>query len=172
MNMNTSTVKLHSFDYAQLKTYTTAAIFILGNIALPQLCHLVPNGGHIFLPIYFFTLLGAYKYGWRVGLLTAVLSPVINSALFGMPAVAALPVIMFKSVVLALAAGYAAAHFKRVSLPIMAGVVLFYQIVGSAFEWAFTGSFTEGVRDFATGAAGMVLQIVGCWAIIRYMLKK
>ena len=170
--METTSGKFYSLTARQAKTYLTAALFIAGNIALPQLCHLVPDGGRMLLPIYFFTLLGAYKYGWRVGLLTAVLSPVINSALFGMPAVAALPVIMFKSVVLALAAGYAAAHFKRVSLPIMAGVVLFYQIVGSAFECAFTGSFTEGVRDFATGAAGMVLQIVGCWAIIRYMLKK
>lgn len=49
--MNSSTVKLYSFDYVQLKTYTTAALFILGNIALPQLCHLVPDGGHILLPI-------------------------------------------------------------------------------------------------------------------------
>lgn len=170
--MNTSTVKLYSFDYAELKTYSTAALFILGNIALPQLCHLVPDGGRILLPIYFFTLLGAYKYGWRVGLLTALLSPLLNSAIFGMPAVAALPVILFKSVVLALAAGFAASHFKKASLPIIAGVVLFYQIVGSAFEWAFTGSFVEGVRDFTRGIAGMAIQIFGCWAIIRCILKR
>ena len=170
--MNTSTVKLYSFDYAELKTYSTAALFILGNIALPQLCHLVPDGGRILLPIYFFTLLGAYKYGWRVGLLTALLSPLLNSAIFGMPAVAALPVILFKSVVLAFAAGFAASHFKKVSLPIIAGVVLFYQIVGSAFEWAFTGSFVEGVRDFTRGIAGMAIQIFGCWAIIRCILKR
>lgn len=170
--MNTSTVKLYSFDYAELKTYSTAALFILGNIALPQLCHLVPDGGRILLPIYFFTLLGAYKYGWRVGLLTALLSPLLNSAIFGMPVVAALPVILFKSVVLALAAGFAASHFKKASLPIIAGVVLFYQIVGSAFEWAFTGSFVEGVRDFTRGIAGMAIQIFGCWAIIRCILKR
>lgn len=170
--MNTSTVKLYSLDYAQVRTYSTAAMFILGNIALPQLCHLIPDGGHMLLPIYFFTLLGAYKYGWRVGLLTALLSPVLNSAIFGMPAVAALPVIICKSVILALAAGFAAAHFRKVSLPIIAGVVLFYQLVGSAFEWAFTGSFIEGARDFTTGLAGMVLQIFGCWAIIRFVIRK
>ena len=55
-----------------------------GNIVLPQLCHLVPQG-LILLPIYFFTLIGAYKYGWQVGLLTAVLSPLANHLLFGMP---------------------------------------------------------------------------------------
>ena len=82
------TVKLYSLNYTESRTYVAAALFIVGNIVLPQLFHLIPKGGPIFLPIYFFTLIGAYKYGWRVGLLTAVLSPLVNSALFGMPAAA------------------------------------------------------------------------------------
>lgn len=101
---------------------------------LPQICHLVPQGGLRWLPIYFFTLVGAYKYGWRVGLLTAVLSPVVNSALFGMPAAAALPAILLKSVLLAAAAGFAARRFGRTTLPLLAGVVLFYQTAG--WRWA------------------------------------
>ena len=170
--MNTSSVKLYSLNYAQAKTYAAAALFVLGNIALPQLCHLIPDGGRIFLPIYFFTLLGACKYGWRVGLLTALLSPLLNSALFGMPALAALPVIMFKSVTLALAGGFAVAHFKKVLLPVVAGIVLSGQIVGSLFEWAFTGSFAAAAGDFTTGLPGIVLQIFGCWAIIRFVIRK
>ena len=86
----TTAVNLYSYDFAQKKTYLFAALFILGNIVVPQLCHLIPGGGLMFLPIYFFTLIGAYKYGWKVGLLTAVLSPLVNSALFGMPAAPAL----------------------------------------------------------------------------------
>lgn len=39
----------------------------------------------MFLPIYFFTLVAAFRCGWKVGLLTAVLSPVVNCLLFGMP---------------------------------------------------------------------------------------
>ena len=65
------------------------------------------------LPIYFFTLVGAYKYGWRTGLLTALASPLVNAALFGMPAVTALPAILVKSALLAGAAGYAARRFNR-----------------------------------------------------------
>lgn len=84
------------------------------------------------LPIYFFTLVGAYKYGWRTGLLTALASPLVNAALFGMPAVTALPAILAKSALLAGAAGYAARRFNRVSVALLAAVVLFYQIVGSA----------------------------------------
>ena len=95
--METKTVKLYSLDYSNAKTYLMAALFIAGNMALPQLFHLIPQGGITWLPIYFFTLIGAYKFGWKVGLLTAVLSPVINSLLFGMPLPAVLPAI-FQSI--------------------------------------------------------------------------
>lgn len=80
-----TTVKLYSLNYSNVKTYLAASLFIVGNILFPRLFHLIPLGGLTWLPIYFFTLIGAYKYGWKVGLLTAILSPVINSLLFGMP---------------------------------------------------------------------------------------
>ncbi|MDY6412355.1 MAG: ECF transporter S component, partial [Bacteroidales bacterium] len=104
MKSSTSNVALYQLSYNQVKTYLVAALFIIGNIALPQLCHLIPQGGLVFLPIYFFTLVAAYKYGFTVGLTTAVMSPLVNSALFGMPPVAMLPIILVKSVMLALAA--------------------------------------------------------------------
>ncbi|MDE6778577.1 MAG: ECF transporter S component [Alistipes sp.] len=169
--MKTMTVKLHSLDYGQAKTYLAATLFIAGNMALPQLCHLLPDGGRILLPIYFFTLLGAYKFGWKVGLLTAILSPVLNAALFGMPAAAALPTILVKSVLLAAIAGYAAHRTRRVTLAILAGVVLGAQAVGSLFEWAYTGSLLEAAQDFRLGAPGMLLQIVGVWAAIKYAIR-
>ena len=91
MQATRQNVQLYSLAYSDVKTYLFAAAFIIGNIALPQLCHLIPQGGFRFLPIYFFTLIAAYKYGWRVGLLTALASPILNSLLFGMPAASVLP---------------------------------------------------------------------------------
>lgn len=84
IQMETS-AKLYSLPFGNVKTYLFALLFVAGNIALPQLCHLVPAGGPTLLPIYFFTLIAAYKYGFKVGLLTAILSPVINHLLFAMP---------------------------------------------------------------------------------------
>ena len=78
--METS-VKLYSLPFGNVMTYLFVLLFVAGNIALPQLCHLVPAGGPTLLPIYFFTLIAAYKYGFKVGLLTALLSPVINHLL-------------------------------------------------------------------------------------------
>ena len=103
-------------SYRDSRAYMAAALFVAGNIVLPQLCHLVPQGGLVWLPIYFFTLVAAYKYGLTAGLLTAVASPVANSLLFGMPAAVMLPIILVKSVLLALAASFIASKVRGVAL--------------------------------------------------------
>lgn len=167
-----TTLRLQSLPFGNVKTYLAAALFIVGNIALPQMFHLVPNGGVTWLPIYFFTLVGAYKYGWRVGLLTALASPVVNAMLFGMPAVAALPAILLKSVLLALMAGFAAARFKKASIMLLAAVVLGYQAVGTLGEWMINGDFILACQDFRIGIPGMLLQIFGGWALINFFPKK
>ena len=169
--MKTSSVTLYSTGYRETRTYLAAALFAAGNIVLPQLCHLVQLGGPTMLPIYFFTLVGAYKYGWRVGLLTALLSPVVNSALFGMPAAAMLPVILLKSVLLAVAASLAARRAGRVTLPLLAGVVLFYQLFGSLGEWAWTGSAAAALQDIRIGLPGMLAQVFAGYAVLRYLLR-
>lgn len=171
-NVTTATVKLYSLGWREMRTYLFALLFIAGNIVLPQLCHLIPQGGLMLLPIYFFTLIAAYKFGLRVGLLTAVLSPLINSALFGMPAAAALPVITIKGVLLAAAAAWMASRSKGASLLALIGVVLGYQLVGGLIEWAMTGSIASALQDWKLGWPGMLLQAVGGWLIINSLLRK
>lgn len=170
--MRTTTVKLYSLEYNNSKTYLAALLFVLGNLAMPQLFHLIPQGGMVWQPIYFFTLVGAYKYGWRVGVLTAVLSPLVNSVLFGMPAMTVLPAILLKSTLLAVAAGYAASHFKKASVGLLFAVVLSYQIVGTLGEWGMTGDFWLAVQDFRIGIPGMLLQIFGGWLFINRILSR
>lgn len=168
--METS-AKLYSLPFGNVRTYLFALLFIVGNIALPQLCHLVPTGGPTLLPIYFFTLIAAYKYGFQVGLLTAILSPVINHLLFAMPAVTVLPAILIKSGLLAGAAALAARHVKSVSLLALLGVVLSYQVIGTAFEWALCGDFFLAVQDFHMGIPGMLIQWFGGYALLKVIAK-
>ncbi|MBD5312578.1 MAG: ECF transporter S component [Bacteroides sp.] len=167
-----NTIRLQSLPFSSVRTYLTAAIFILGNILLPQLFHLVPQGGVTWLPIYFFTLIAAYRYGWRVGLLTAVASPLVNSLIFGMPAVAGLPAIILKSILLASVAGYTAYRFRRVSIMLLTAVVLGYHLIGTLGEWALTGDFFLACQDFRIGIPGMLLQIIGGYFVIRYLIRK
>lgn len=166
-----TTAKLYSLNLSNTKTYLFATAFVIGNLLLPQLAHLVPQGGLILLPIYFFTLIAAYKYGIHVGLLTAVLSPLANNLLFGMPPSAMLPAIIIKSVILAAAAAVAAKHFGKVSLLGILLAILAYQIIGTGIEWAITQNFFTAIQDFRIGISGMLIQLVGGYFVLKALAK-
>ena len=152
-----STTKLYSLNYTNANTYLFAFVFIVGNVVLPQLCHLVHLGGPAMLPIYFFTLIGAYKYGFKVGMLTAVLSPLVNSFLFGMPSVTILPAILVKSVLLAFGGGiYGRSFSVKITIPALLGTVMAYQVVGTLIEWALVGDFYLAAQDFRIWNSGHV----------------
>lgn len=160
-------IRIYNYRLNELKTYLFAALFVTGNIVLPQLCHLLPNGGKILLPIYFFTLIASYKYGLRVGLLTAVLSPIVNSLLFGMPTTIVLPLILVKSIILAITASYVANKTKKVSLINLLMIILTYQLLGSLTEWAITSSLYIATQDFRIGIPGMILQLILSFLILN-----
>jgi hypothetical protein len=168
--MNT-TVKLYSLSYKETKTYLFASIFVAGNVVLPQLCHLLPGGGLTWLPIYFFTLIAAYKYGIGVGLLTAIASPLVNSLLFGMPLVAILPVIIIKSVLLAAGAAYAAHLSGKISFLAIVAAVAAYQAVGTLVEWAIVADFSKALQDLSIGYPGLLVQIFVGYAVLRALVK-
>lgn len=167
---NTLAIQKEQYGFGQMRTYLVAGLFIIGNIALPQLCHLMPGGGLIFLPIYFFTLIGAFKYGWKVGLLTAILSPLVNCALFGMPPVASLPAILVKSISLAIAAGIIGKYMKF-SIWSVALAVLAYQFVGMTFEFFTDFNLMHALQDVRIGWPGILIQIVGGYFLLRAISK-
>lgn len=170
MKTTTSTA-VYSLNYRESKTYAAAALFVVGNILLPQLCHLMPQGGLVWLPIYFFTLVAAYKYGLTAGLLTAVASPLVNSLLFGMPAAAVLPIILTKSVLLALAASFIASRVGRVAFWAVALAVVAYQGIGMLAEWGMTGSLTAALQDVRLGWPGILMQVFGGFAVMEIFKK-
>jgi hypothetical protein len=138
---------------------------------MPQLAHLILQGGYIFLPIYFFTLIAAYKYGINVGLLTAILSPLANNLLFGMPPSAVLPTIMIKSVILAIAAAVAAKKFGKVSIIGILIAIIAYQLIGTGIEWAMTQNFFAAMQDFRIGYPGMLIQLFGGFIVLQALAK-
>lgn len=165
-------IQRHSLSLGETRAWALAAIFICGNIILPQLCHLIPQGGLIWLPIYFFTLVGAYRYGLGVGLLTAIASPLVNSALFGMPAPEVVPVILVKSSLLALCGALAGARTEGQAK--LAGVLLAVvcaQTVGSLAEWAMTGSAATALQDLRLGWPGILAQIFGGYAAVKALRR-
>jgi thiamine transporter ThiT len=128
------------------------------------------SSGQIWLPIYFFTLIAAYRYGFAVGLTTAILSPILNSFLFGMPVMEILPVILAKSSLLAVFATIFAQKADKVSFWAILAVVASYQLIGSTIEGIGYG-FESAFNDFRFGFAGMILQVVGGYAVLKAITK-
>ena len=163
-----SSIRLYSLTYSETRTYLMAALFVACNIALPQLFHLIPQGGIIFSPLSLVIMAGAYKFGWRAALLAAVASPIVNHALFGMPAANVMTLMAVKLSLLAVVAGLAAQHFKSVSLLALLGVVLATKALDFLAEFVMTGSVAATINDFTIGWPGLLLQMFGTYAILKY----
>lgn len=164
MNRSSSILSL---PLNERRTYSTAALLVAGNILFPLLCHLVPHGGQMFLPIFFFTLVGAYKYGLVVGLATAVLSPILNALLTGMPSAAMLPPMLIQSVLLAALATLAACLTGRVSWVAIAVVVVLTQLLGLLFESLLMPTHAAFASALLFCVPGMLLQVVGGYCLIK-----
>ena len=164
-------IRLYSLSYSEIRTYLMAALFVACNILLPQLFHLIPQGGIIFAPLSLVILVGAYKFGWRMGLLAAVASPVVNHLLFGQPAAGVMALMTLKLALLAVMAGLTAQHFKHVSLLLIMGVVIAAELLGGLTELALTGGIAATLADFTIGWPGLLLQVFGTYAILRLWRK-
>ena len=101
--------------------------------------------------------------------MTAVASPLANSLLFGMPAAAMLPIILTKSVLLALAASFIASKVRGVALWAVALAVVAYQAVGTMAEWGMSGSLTAALQDIRLGWPGILVQIFGGYVVMKYL---
>lgn len=164
-----ASVRLYALNYDEVKTYLWAAVFVACNMVLPPLFHLIPQGGVIFSPLSLVILAGAYKFGWKAGLLAAVLSPMTNHIITGMPAMGVLEVMTMKLAVLAMVAGLVAQRFKSVSLALLVGVVLASKALGGFGELLLTGGIDATMADFIIGWPGLILQVVGAWLFVKYV---
>lgn len=145
----------------RLRALLWVTLFTAGNLLVPALVHGLPQGGSTWLPIYAFTLIGAYRYGWQVGLAVALLSPLANHLLTGMPPLAVLDAVLVKSVALALLAGLWAQSRRSVSLAGLLIVVAGYQVLGLAYESVRWGSVGTAAADTLRSWPGLAVQVVG-----------
>lgn len=159
--------RLYTLSFSESKTYLWASIFVVANLLLPQVAHLAPQGGIVFAPLSLVILAGAYKLGWKTGLLAALASPLVNHLAFGMPAWGMLPVMTLKLALLALAAGLIAQHFRRLTLPLLVSVVMMAELLGGLGELALTGDLSLTVNDFVIGWPGLLLQVLGTYAVVK-----
>ncbi|MEG1649577.1 MAG: ECF transporter S component [Rikenellaceae bacterium] len=166
----TTSLTVKTLSYKESKSYTLAFAFIAANVILPQLFHLLNFGGAAFLPILLFTLVAAATYGMTAGIVTAIFSPIISAALFGMPTPEMTTILISKGLTLALVLGYTANKFSKISIFSIVVAIAAYQIVGFVVSTAIFD------MKFATDAMlisypGVIMQLIGGYFLVKVISK-
>lgn len=154
---------VYTLKLTQTDAYLKSALFVAANLLLPYLFHLIPGGGIMFLPIYFFTLVAAQRYGYQVALLTAVMTPILGNLIGGAPAAAMIPDMLFKGGSLAMFGYFMAQKVENKFLASLTAVLASWAFVGLV-ELPFTGA-AYAFQDFVTGLPGMAMMVLGSWGI-------
>lgn len=162
-----SKYKIGQYSFTNYKLYLLTGFFVASNILLPLAFHVFGLGPRIFLPIYFFTLIAGLKFGWRAGLITGLLSPIINYYLTGMPLISMLPLVAFKGSILGLIGGILASRRKNMHLSDVLLVIFAYQLFGIIFGYFITKNTNIIFDDVLTGYPGLLLQLFGGYAILK-----
>jgi hypothetical protein len=154
-----------------LRLYGFVAAFAAGNLLLPLAVHTVPQGGLIFLPIFFCTLLAAYRFGMLAGVLTALASPLLNHALTGMPPSEMLFSVLAKSLVLAAFAAFLAMRTARLSPWWLLLAASGMQLAGLAIDIVRGGSLATGLDALRLGVPGVLIMGFGGYAVLRILAR-
>ena len=147
----------------EARLYLATAALVLGNVLLPWALHRIPDGGRMFLPLFFFTLIAGWRFGAKAGLLTGVLSPLANHVLTGLPPAAALQGLMLQSAFLGLLAALAARRCKPTWGP-MAAVVLLHQSL------LLLPAPAGALATLRLHLPAILLQLLGGYAVLRFVL--
>jgi hypothetical protein len=147
------------------RLYLASAALVLGNLLLPWALHRIPDAGRTFLPILFFTLIAGWRFGAKAGLLTGVLSPLANHLLTGMPPAPILQSLMLQSAVLGLLAAGIASRSRKLTLPLLALVVLLHQAL-ILLPTLFQAGLRPGLATFELRLPGILLQILGGFTLL------
>lgn len=137
-----------------------SVIFVALALALPLLAHQFNIAGQIYLPMHLFVFVAALLFGWRLGLVVGVLSPLANYFVSGMPLPVLLPQITMELGAYGLVAGLLRERGVNIWLALIAAMI--------AGRLALLG----GIAVFGSGAAwlGMIKTVKLGWPGILIQL--
>lgn len=159
-------INVLNFNYNNYELYMFSFLFTFGNVLLPILCHTFNLGGNIFLPIYFFTLIGAYKFGWKTGVIISVATPFLNYIITGMPTIELIPIVFAKGLFIVLSVYLLSNYTKEISLLNLALLVISYQIIGTIFQALWFMNASSALTSLFIAWPGMLIQIFLGYAVI------
>lgn len=160
-DITVASLRLRNLSFSDLRLYLFGAAFVIGNVVLPSFLHQFGMAGQVFLPLYFFSLVGGLAFGWRCGLLTGIMSPLVSFWLSGMPPVAILPFVVLKSALLGTIGGVAVT-IRPARFPLLAAFVAIVaaQLVGTAALFLKFHNLKQSTLDLAVGYPGLLFQLI------------
>ncbi len=153
---------------AERRTWLLAAAFVAGNLLFPQLCHLIPDGGKMLLPIMLFTLVSAARFGLQTGLLTAIASPLLSVAIFGSPSDTILTAVVIKSLIIAITFGLWRQYKGTFTLWNVVLLTLACQLICFPIEGVLLFGMARSWHELLISWPGMLLQVVAAMAALKY----
>jgi len=132
--------------YTEIRSYVFTGVFTLLAVAVPWGFHQFHLAGATFLPMHIFVLIAGLLFGWRVGLVVGLLTPLASYAVSGMPVLQILPQIVVELGVYGLVAGMLRERFNlRVAwallgamvagrLALCLGALVIYLILGEVYS--------------------------------------
>ncbi len=94
-----------ALKYSDIRSYILIALFVMLNVAVPWVFHQFHLAGATYLPMHLLILISGLAFGWRVGVIVGLLTPLASYAVSGMPVLPILPQVMVELSAYGLLAG-------------------------------------------------------------------
>lgn len=164
--------KPNVLTFRSFKLYLISISLTAANILLPLVFHQFGNAGKMFLPIYFFSLVAGLGFGWRCGVLTGLMSPLLSFSLSAMPALPILGFVIAKSVVLGGFSGYLREKLPQKNIFFITMMaILLTQFLGSLLIFSFTRNWEFTISDVTFGAVGILTQAIFAPLLVQFIFR-
>lgn len=142
-------------------------VYAIAGTLVPLIFHSYGLAGPRFLPIFLFTLIGAVTISPAAALAVALITPVANNLLTGMPAGPMLLIVIVKGFIIAGMVKLLSDRLNENKILFSAVLVLAYQVAGLFIEAVFLNSFSIAWQHFVFSWPGMVIQV----AVLNIIFK-
>lgn len=156
-------------SFSEIRFYIFSVVFVGLAVFTPWLIHQFHIAGAKFLPMHFFVIIAGLLFGWKVGLMVGITSPLLSSVIIGLPPVAVLPEILLELAVYGLIAGIL--RDKKLNIVV---ILLSAMILGRLARLIFVLGFgleTNPLSYFQISWPGIILQLVMIPIIILFLQK-
>src|SRR4030043_2441352 len=171
---------LMTLKYNDIRSYVLTAVFVTLAVSVPWIFHQFHLAGAPSLPMHIFVLIAGLLFGWRAGLITGLLTPLVSHFISGMPVLNVLPQILIELSAYGLIAGILRQKYNLRPiwallgaiiggrLALLLAILVIYLIGGQSYspiglQSSPLASFLSTVKQ---GWPGLAIQLISIPAII------